>query len=77
MDTPLTDITGLAASGFLTLYPADLGGAPLASTINFDPGRTRANDAILAAAADGSGVKILNGSGGPVDVILDVNGWFE
>ena len=50
---------------------------PLASTINFRPGQTRANNAIVPLALDGSGMKIFNGSAGNVDVIVDVNGWFQ
>ena len=70
-------VTGAGAPGYLTLYPADASGAPLASNINFRAGVTRANNAVLALAADGSGIKVLNGSAASVDFILDVNGWFE
>jgi hypothetical protein len=70
-------VTGPGAPGFLTLYPADSANSPLASSINFRAGETRANNAVLQLAADGSGLKVLNGSAGTVDFILDVNGWFE
>jgi hypothetical protein len=70
-------VTGPTAPGFLTLFPAD-GTRPLASTINFAAGQTRANNALLRLATDGSGaVKVFNGSTGTVHVILDVNGHFE
>ena len=70
-------VTGPAAPGFLTLYPADASSAPLASNINFRAGETRANNAVLQLATNGTGLKVLNGSAGTVDFILDVNGWFE
>jgi hypothetical protein len=70
-------VTGPGAPGFLTLYPADSPSAPLASSINFRAGETRANNALLQLAADGSGLKVLNGSAAATHFILDVNGWFE
>ena len=66
------------ASGALVVYPGDLGTAPLASSINFSSGRTRANNAILLLASDGSGtVAVQSVSAGPLDLIIDVNGYFE
>lgn len=58
------------------------GGEPLpsASAINFALGETRANNAILKLAEDGSGVlRVIPfvAGGGTVDLILDVNGYFE
>lgn len=53
---------------------------PSASAINFAAGETRANNAILKLAEDGSGIlRVLPfvAGGGTVDLILDVNGWFE
>jgi hypothetical protein len=70
-------ITGPAAAGYLTLFPADAAGPPLSSSINFLPGRTRANNAILLLAGDGTGIKVFNGSAGTADFVLDANGWFE
>jgi hypothetical protein len=51
---------------------------PPASTVNFQAGVVRANNAILMISADG----VLNVSpsvagGGTVDLLLDVNGWFD
>ena len=70
-------VTGPLAPGYLTLFAGDVAAPPLASTINFRPGQTRANNAIVPLALDGSGMKIFNGSAGNVDVIVDVNGWFQ
>jgi hypothetical protein len=70
-------VTSPVASGFLKLYPGD-GLAPLASSINFSAGQTRANNAIVLLATDGSGtLRVQNGSTGTVHFILDVNGYFE
>ena len=71
-------VTGSAAAGYLTVYPASLAAAPLASSLNFKAGGTRANNAVLALGSDGSGaVKVLNGSAGAVHLIVDVNGYFR
>lgn len=53
---------------------------PSASAINFAPGETRANNAILKIAEDGSSLlRVLPfvAGGGTVELILDVNGYFE
>lgn len=66
-----------AASGFLTLYPGGTS-RPATSTINFKPGQVRANNALVKVASDGqASVVVYNGSPAPVDVILDVTGYFE
>ncbi len=70
-------ITGAAASGTLLLYPADVGSAPLASSVSFRAGQTRANNDVLVLAGDGTGFTVVNSSAGTVHFILDVNGWFE
>ena len=70
-------VTEPTAPGYLTLYPAD-GTQPLVSNTNFVAGQTRANNALLRLATDGSGaVKVYNGSAGTVQVIIDVSGHFE
>jgi hypothetical protein len=64
-------------SGHLTIYPADKT-QPLVSSVNFNAGQTRANNAILPLSSDGTGgVNIYNGSGGTVHVVIDVNGYFQ
>jgi len=70
-------VAGGTAPGNLRLFPADVP-LPLVSTINFVAGQTRANNAIVAASADGTvSIKVHNASVGPVQLILDVNGYFE
>jgi hypothetical protein len=67
------------SSGYAVLFP---GGAdvPLASTINFSAGQVQANNAVLALAADGTGTLsavVAMADQGTVDLVLDVNGYFE
>jgi hypothetical protein len=71
-------VTNAAAAGALVLYPASLAAAPNAQTVAFRAGQTRANNALVGLAADGSGgFKITSSAAGALDVIVDVNGWFE
>jgi uncharacterized repeat protein (TIGR01451 family) len=70
-------VTAPTAPGNLRLFPADVA-VPLVSTINFTAGLTRANNAIVAATADGSvAVSVKNASTGTVELVLDVNGYFQ
>lgn len=62
--------------GFLTLYP---GGTPrpLAATINYNAGKTRANNAIIPLGVAGD-ITVRCGQGsGTAQLIVDVNGYFE
>jgi hypothetical protein len=70
-------VTGPAAPGFVTLFPGD-GPAPATSNINFSTGQTRANNAVVPLATNGTGVlRVLNGAPGTVHFILDVNGYLQ
>jgi hypothetical protein len=64
-----------ASSGHFTAFPAG-GSLPLASTINFSAGQTRANNAVLPLGMGGA-VSIFNGGTGSAHVVIDVTGWFE
>jgi len=68
---------GAAARGYLTVYPGDAAGPPLVSNINFTPGVTRANNAIVLLATNGGTINVMNGSAGTVHFVLDVNGYFQ
>lgn len=69
-------ITSPTLAGWLALYPGN-GSWPGVSNINFSAGQTRANNAVVFLATDGSGqVAVRNGSNGAVHFILDVNGYF-
>jgi uncharacterized repeat protein (TIGR01451 family) len=67
---------GAAARGYLTLYRSDMDTTPLMSNINFSPGQTRANNAVVPLAPDDT-IKVKNGSAGAVHFVLDVNGYFQ
>jgi Tol biopolymer transport system component len=73
------NVTAVQGSGpgHLTLYPGDAE-PPLASAISFQAGQTRASNAILALANDGTlaALPTITG-GGTVHLVLDVVGWFE
>jgi hypothetical protein len=66
-----------AAQGHLILYPGDAAGPPLMSNINFAPGVTRANNAVVPLATNGGTINVKNGSSGAVHFVLDVNGYFQ
>ncbi len=70
-------VTSPTASGNLKIYRADLATEPNATNISFAAGATRANNAIVGLAADGSGIKVLDNSAGSVHFVLDVNGYFS
>jgi hypothetical protein len=71
------NLTAVQASsgGYLTAYPAG-GSLPLASTLNFAAGQTRANNAILTLGTGGA-ASVFNAAPGPVNFLIDVTGWFE
>jgi hypothetical protein len=69
-------VTQPTSQGHLTLYP---GGSslPLASTMNYRAGQTRANNAILSLGSLGE-ISVVSGQpSGTVQFILDVNGYFQ
>jgi len=69
---------GAAAAGYLALYPGDAALPPLVSNLNFSAAQTRANNAIVLLAGDGTGtIGVRNGSAGAVHFVLDVNGYFQ
>ena len=67
-----------SAPGDLRLYPG-YETVPLASTINFRTGQTRANNAMIALSSNGSGhLSVRNDQlSGTVQLILDVTGYFQ
>jgi hypothetical protein len=69
-------VTQPTASGFLTLYPVGVA-PPLASTINYGPGQTRANNAIVQLGT-GDSVEVTSGqTSGAAHLIIDVVGYFR
>jgi hypothetical protein len=66
-----------AADGFLVLFPGDQP-VPESSNLNFRAGQVRANNAIVGLASNGSGtIAVENALPGPVDVLLDINGYWQ
>jgi hypothetical protein len=64
-------------TGFVRFSPSCQ--LPNASTINFGPGQTRANNAVLPIG-DADGILTANafiGGGGAVHLLIDVNGYFQ
>ncbi len=71
-------VTGGGAAGDLRFYPAGTA-LPVATTISFGAGRTRANNAMLLVSegADAGRVTVRNDSTAPIHLIVDVNGYFR
>jgi hypothetical protein len=70
-------VTQTQGSGHLRLFAAGES-APETSAMNFVAGQTRANNTVLRLSADGLGrLVVRNDSAGQVDVIIDLNGYFE
>jgi hypothetical protein len=69
-------VTGAPAPGYVTIYP---GGEslPLASTINYRAGQTRANNAVVRLGFGGTATAFCSQGGGSVNLIIDVTGYFE
>jgi hypothetical protein len=66
-----------AAGGEVAVFAADQPVTPTA-VVRFSAGQVRANNAILAVSNDGrGGILINNRAGSPLDVVLDVNGYFQ
>jgi hypothetical protein len=71
-------VTNPAAPGHVTIDRGDAASLPQTSTINFSASQTRANEALLRVASDGSGtIKVLAATAGTVNLILDVSGYFQ
>jgi hypothetical protein len=68
-------VTQPAAPGFLKLFSSALSIAPDTSVINFGTGQTRANNAVLGVSS--GSIQVQDGSLGTVQLILDVNGYFQ
>ena len=76
ISTNLTVVAG-GAAGSLVLWAGD-GDLTGTSSLSFGAGRTRANNAVVELARDGTRTLwVKSSSASPVDVILDVNGYFE
>jgi hypothetical protein len=69
--------TGPTQAGHLTIFPVG-SKLPLASTLNFGAGQTRANNAIVPLGTDGEiAVSCAQPFGGGAHFIIDVTGYFD
>lgn len=67
-----------AATGDLVLYRGDVATVPIASSVSFTAGKTRANNGVLELSKFGDGTfRVHNRSTGTVHFILDVSGVFK
>ena len=65
------------SSGFLRTYAGDVT-LPVSTSVAFNAGSVRGNNVVLRLSVNGGTVfAIRNDSNAPVDVILDVSGYFE
>jgi hypothetical protein len=69
-------VTSASSDGFLTVFPTGAS-LPLAATINFRAGQTRANNAVLALGTAGNLSVFCGIPSGSVHFVLDVTGYFE
>lgn len=67
-------VTAPTSAGFITAYPSDAS-TPNASNVNYGPGETVPNLAVVKVGADG-GVRLTNTSTGGVHLVADVAGYF-
>ena len=69
-------VTGPTAAGDLRLFA---GGTPLpvASTINYRSGQTRANNAVVALGSSGAVTVRCDQPSGTAQLVLDVNGYYQ
>jgi len=69
-------VTQPSAQGNLRLYPAGQT-VPSTSSLNYMPGQTRANNAIVGLSPSGALTVRCSQASGTAHVVLDVTGYFE
>jgi hypothetical protein len=69
-------VTQSTALGDVRIVPAGVG-LPLVSVMNWRPGQTRANNAIVSLGPSGDIVAHVDQASGTVHFIIDVNGYFQ
>jgi hypothetical protein len=78
---PLAVVANLTAIApgtgtYLTLYASDLSTTPLVSDINVNPAQTIANLAVVELSSAGGAVDLFSAASA-VNVVLDIEGWFQ
>ena len=69
-------VTTVGAAGELVVFPSDVA-KPIASSITFAAGRTRANNDVVVLSGPSTSFSVFDNSAASVDFILDVNGYFQ
>ncbi|HEY3171919.1 MAG TPA: hypothetical protein VGK86_05005 [Thermoanaerobaculia bacterium] len=69
-------VTQPTAQGHIILFPAGTS-LPVASALNYRPGQTRANNAIVPLGSGGALAVVCGQSAGTTHFIIDVTGYFE
>ena len=69
-------VTEPTAGGHITIYPLGVS-LPLASTINYRAGQTRANNAIVPLGVNDSLAVFCGQSSGTTHFVIDVVGYFR
>lgn len=69
-------VAGPTSQGHVSLHPGGTS-LPIVSSMNFRPGQTRANNAIIQLGAGGTLTTVSGQGTGTVHLLLDVNGYFE
>jgi hypothetical protein len=64
------------AGGHIRLYASGTP-RPSTSSINYVPGQTRANNAVVSLGVDGAVVLYVSQPSGTTDIVLDVTGYFQ
>jgi hypothetical protein len=78
VEITVVESAGNNTAGFVTTWPSDYV-QPAVSNVNFDATTgfiIRGNLAIVGLGADGA-IKVYNGSTATIDIVLDVQGWFQ
>jgi hypothetical protein len=69
-------VTGATSGGWLTIYPTGFP-VPMTTAISFATGQTRANNAMVLLGDQGQMTVRSRQPSGTVQLIVDVNGYFE
>jgi hypothetical protein len=69
-------VVSATSAGHLRLH-ASGGPRPGTSSLNYAPGQTRANNAVVSLGADGALVAYVSQPSGTAHVVLDVAGYFQ
>lgn len=73
------NVTAVAGSGpgYLTVWPGAAATPPATSTVNFTPHQVVANMTVVGASGATPSFSVGNGGASPVDVVVDVVGWYS